>query len=205
MGLWCVDLDRRILGYVTPRVCLGGLVQASKPSTDRLHLRDLLAYGRRYHFVGGSPKGFTMETTSRIPWRRRDRTPAVARLSAEFQVLDDNLTQINITARIRIWHLWSGMLVPMFFTPLFLFGIWQPFWVRVLELIALYVLAWSAYRYRAAIDAHDMVYFIEKALEDFLPKSVSELGAHVPHVVDNRQDFPAAWEKFYEQHTDQES
>lgn len=205
MGMWYVHPDVTLLVYAPPTACLGMLVQASKPSTDRLHLRNLFAHGRRYHFVDGSAKGFIMETTSKIPWRRRDRTPAVARLSGEFQVLDDNLTQINITANIRLWHLWGGMMIPVFFTPLILFAIWQPVVVRVIEVVALYALAWTAYRYRAAIDAHDMVYFIEKALEDFMPSSVLELGAHVPHVVDNREDFPDAWEKFYEQHADKES
>lgn len=205
MGMWYVHPDVTMLVYAPPSVCLGVLVQASKPSTDRLHLRNLFMHGRRYHFVQGSAEGFSMETTSKVPWRRRERTPATARLAAEFQVLDDNLTQINITARIRIWHLWGGMMIPIFFTPLILFGIWQPILVRIIELIVLYALAWTAYRYRAAIDAHDMVYFIEKALEDFMPTSVSELGSHVPHVVDNRKDFPDAWEKFYEQHADKES
>lgn len=202
MGMWYVHPDATLLVYASPAMCLGVLVTASKPSIDRLHLRNLFASGRRYHFVAGSVDGFKMETTSKVPWQRRGRTKSTATLLAEFNPLDDNLTQINITARIRIWNLWSNMMIPVFFTPLILFGIWQPVIIRVLELVALYGLAWMGYRYSAAMDAHDMVYFIEKALEELMPTSVPELGSHVPHVVDNREDFPDAWEKFYEAHSD---
>lgn len=202
-GFWYVHPDVTLLVYATPAVCLGTLVTSAKPSTERLDLRNLFAHGRRYHFVGGSLEGFRMETTSKVPWRRRrERTPANATLSAKFQPLDDSLTRIHITARIRLWNIWGRFFIPIFFTPLFLFGVWQPLPIRILELILLYGLAWMSYRYSAAIDAHDMVYFIEKVLEDFMPKSVSELSSHVPHVVDNREDFPDAWEKFYESHVD---
>lgn len=203
LGMWYVHPDITVLVYASPNVCLGVLAAASKPSTERLHLRNLFANGRRYYFVDGSIEGFRMVTTSKIPWRRRDRTNAMATLVAKFNRLDDELTQIHITAQIRIWNLWGSMMIPVFFTPLILFAAWQPVVVRIIELVLLYGLAWSAYRYNAAIDAHDMVYFIQKALEDFMPKSVQELGAHVPHVVDNRGDFPDEWDKFYEEQTDQ--
>ena len=202
-GVWYVHPDITLLVYASPGVCLGLLVTASKPSQDRLHLRNLFVNGRRYHFVEGSAEGFRMVTTSKTPWRHNDRTRSTATLSATFQILDETLTQINVTARIRPWNMWGHMLVPVFFTPLFLFAVWQPPLIRLLETVAIYLLAWISYRYSAAIDAHDMVYFIEKALEDVIPKSVSELSAHVPHVVDNREDFPEAWEKFYEAHSDE--
>lgn len=203
LGMWYVHPDVTLLVYAPPTVCLGILVTASKPSKDRLHLRDLFIHGRRYHFVEGSPEGFRMVTTSKIPWRRKDRTRSTATLTANFQVLDETLTQINVTARIRIWNMWGRLMMPIFFTPLFLFAIWQSPAIRLIETVAMYLLAWTSYRYSAAIDAHDMVYFIEKALEDFMPKSVAELSAHVPHVMDNREDFPDAWEKFYEAHSDE--
>ena len=203
LGMWYVHPDVTLLVYASPAVCLGVLLQASKPSKDRLHLSDLFINGRRYHFVSGSADGFRMETTSKVPWRRKDRTRSTATLTGQFQMLDDNLTQINITARIRLMNMASRFFLPIFFTPLFLFAIWQSPLVRVIETLAIYILAWISYRYSAAMDAHDMVYFIEKVLEDFMPTSVTELGSHVPHVVDNREDFPEAWEKFYSEHADE--
>ena len=202
LALWYVHPDVTLLVYAPPSICLGVLMTAAKPSQDRLHFRDLFIHGRRYHFLDGSPEGFRMVTTSKVPWRRKDRTPSTATLTAKFQVLDETLTQINVTAQIRIWNMWGRLIMPIFFTPLFLFAIWQPPAIRILETIGIYAFAWMSYRYSAAIDAHDMVYFIEKALEDFMPKSVSELSAHVPHVMNSREDFPDAWEKFYEAHSD---
>lgn len=205
MGMWYVHPDITLIAYGSPAVVLGMLVTSSKPSTDRLHLRNLFAHGRRYHFVGGSPNGFRMETTSKIPWRRRDRTRATAVLTAQFKQLDDDLTQINLTAHIRLASMYTGFIVPIFFTPLFLFAAWHHPLVRLLMLVSLYGLAWTAYRYSAAVDANDMVYFIEQSLADLMPKSVTELGAHVPYVVDNREDFADAWEKFYESHTEDDT
>ncbi len=202
LALWYVHPDVTLLVYAPPSVCLGVLVTAAKPSKDRLHFRNLFVHGRRYHFLDGSVEGFRMITTSKIPWRRRDRTPPTATLDADFQVIDDTLTQINIRSQIRIWNIWGRLILPICFTPLFLFAIWQSPIVRLIETVAIYVFAWLSYRYSAAIDAHDMVYFIEKALEDFMPKTVSELSAHVPHVMNNREDFADEWEKFYQAHSD---
>jgi len=202
LGMWYVHPDITLIVYASPVVVLGMLVTSSKPSTDRLHLRNLFAHGRRYHFVGGSANGFRMETTSKVPWRRKERTRATATLKATFKQLDDDLTQINLTAHIRLASMYTGFIVPIFFTPLFLFAVWHHPLVRIVMTLALYGLAWTAHRYRAAVDAHDMVYFIEQSLAELMPKSVSELGSHVPHVVDNREAFAEAWEKFYESHTD---
>jgi hypothetical protein len=201
LALWYVHSDVTLLVYAPPSTCLGTLMTAAKPSQNRLHLRNLFAYGRRYHFIEGSPDGFKMVTTSKIPWRYKGRTQSNATLTAEFQVLDETLTQINISSQIRIWNIWGRLMMPIFFTPLFLYAVWQPPVIRLLEILLIYMFAWVSYRYSAAIDAHDMVYFIEKALEDFMPTSVSELSAHVPHVMNNRDDFPDAWEKFYKAHS----
>jgi len=205
MGMWYVHPDITLIAYGSPAVVLGMLVQASKPSTERLHLRNLFAHGRRYHFVGGSADGFRMQTTSKVPWRRRERTRATAILNANFKKLDDDLTQINITANIRLANMYTGFLVPIFFTPLFLFAVWHHPVVRIAMMIGIYGFAWMAYRYSAAVDAHDMVYFIEQSLVDLMPKSVAELAEHVPHVVDRREEFSDAWEKFYESQTDETS
>lgn len=202
MGMWFVHPDVTLIAYGSPVVILGMLVTASKPSTERLHLRNLFANGRRYHFVGGTADGFRLETTSKVLWRRKERTRATAVLNAKFKQLDTDLTQINLTAHIRLANMYSGFLLPIFFTPLFLFSAWHHPLLRIGMTLAIYGLAWTAYRYNAAVDAHDMVYFIEQALADLLPKSVAELAEHVPHVVDQREAFSEAWEKFYESQTD---
>lgn len=200
MFLWYVHPDATFIVYASPMHCLHLLATAAKPSIDRLHLRNLFAHGRRYHFLRGSREGFRIVTTSKIPWSRRGRTRPNAMLDGTFQELDENLTQINITAQVHVFNIGWALIVPLFLTPMFLVAPWHPV-LRFTALFLIYALAWIAYRYNAAIDAHDMVYFIEKALEDYLPKSVSELGSVVPHVVDLQdEDFPAEWERFYQAH-----
>lgn len=201
-AVWYIPTDVTLIVYAPPIACLQILATAAKPSTERLHLRNLFVYGRRYHFLHGSAEGFRMETTSKIPWSRRGRTNPNAILDGSFKQLDDNLTQIQVSAQLRIMNIGSAMFVPFFLTPMFLVAPWLPVF-RILGLIVIYSLAWIAHRYNAAIDAHDMIYFIEKALEDFMPKSVSELGEVVPHVLNTRDDFPAEWEKFYQSHRDE--
>ncbi len=202
LKIWYVHHEVTLIAYASPAVCLGVLVTSSKPSIERLHLRNLFVHGRRYHFVSGSHEGFQMRTTSKVPWQHRGRTRSTATLTAKFNALDDDLTQINITANFLPINIIYSLVVPIFFTPLFLFAIWNHPIIRILMTVAIYGLAVIAYRYNAAVDAHDMVYFIEKSLEDFMPNSVSELGSHVPHIHNNRTDFPDAWEKFYQAQTD---
>jgi hypothetical protein len=50
------------------------------------------------------------------------------------------------------------------------------------------------------LQAGEMVFFVQKALEDLAPAEVPALPAHSENTVTLEREFREQWDKFYEEH-----
>jgi hypothetical protein len=196
--IWYVHPPVILIVQARPAVCFQTLAVAAKPSTQRLHLRNLFVGGRRYQ-IEPHDGGFVLTTTSKLVWRYRKRTSSSAVLSASFNAIDDTATRIQMQVRIKLFYLLDVFLIPLYTTFTIIFVPW-PRMVIVGLLFTLYVLSWLGHRYNAALEAHEMVYFVQTALEDLVPAQMLSLMGQTPGVVYNKTEFSEQWERFYEEH-----
>src|SRR5579862_6801167 len=85
--------------------CLQTLAAAAKPSTDRLHMRDLFAGGRRYYLLP-QPDGFKLTSYTSPLWgNRRNRSRVSATVLGEFSSPSDEVTFIRLHSRINLFYL----------------------------------------------------------------------------------------------------
>lgn len=199
--LWFVIPETMLSVSLSPSASYTALEVAAKPSSKRLHLRYVFARGRRYYLNALSNGGFRMVTTNKVPWYGR-RTSAATVLYAQFESDVGLPTRIFLTARYKTLYFLDIFFLPSFFTSMIVFMPW-PIWVMIVLIGLLYGLSWIGHHSHARVEAHEMLYFIEKALEEFMaepPPTLSEADADI--VIDRQRDFPAVWEKFYEEMTD---
>lgn len=199
--LWYVHPDVRLTIQAAPGDCLRAIADAAKPSLNRLHLRNLFADGRRY-YLDPLKDGFWMTSNSKIPWRRRARTGFAAVLYAEFSPLSEGATLIHLRARMRILFFLDIFLIPLFISSILIFAPWPRSVIGSLS-IALFGLSWVWHRLTAALQATDMVYFVQKALEDIPAAKIPKLAPPAPEVITPNREFREQWQKFYQQHQDE--
>lgn len=203
MRLWYLHTPVYMTLTLPPSATLAALGKAAKPSTDRLHLGNVFADGRRYYLQAVSAGGFRMTTNAKRSWRYAHRTTAITMMTGNFNRLHDH-TQLELQSRMKITYLLDVLWLPTFITSLVVMMPWHN--VLIMALVAaLYGLSWCGHRYSAALEAYEMLFFIEKALADFVPPLLPQLeneGADV--VYDRQRDFVAAWRSFYQDvvHTD---
>ena len=202
-ALWQLHPPVVFVVRATPVECMQTLVRATKPSTQRLHLRNLFAEGRRY-YVQPQPNGFKLTSDNRMLWggRRRARVAAVVlrrvllaagrphlhspaqphqrALSAQRPadpavLLVDHHLHAVVAAADR--------------------GI----------ILALFALSLIAHRFNAALQVNALIYFVQTVIEDLPPVEVAELPASGPDVVLPNNDFREQWRKFYREQTQKES
>ncbi len=178
----------------TPTECLQTLAKASKPRTQQLHLRNLFINGRRY-FVQPNREGFRLTTTRSVAWQYRRRTAAVAVLRGTFSPFGEAATRVQLRTRINIGYLLSAFLVPLGMTSILIYVPWSPV-VIGLCLVIVYGLSWVGHRTNAVLEAAEMVWFVQKALDDLGAAEVGSLGPPTPETI----GFQEEWQKFYEQH-----
>lgn len=183
--------------------CLRTLAEASRPSTSKLHLRDLFSEGRRYYIQPNSG-GFRLTSDHRPMWgRRRQRTPVAAYIIGTFSTLqnDNQITLVRIHARMYLLYTLSALLIPTFFASILIYMPWSP-WVLAFLIAALYLLSWLGHRMNAAMQVNEMVYFVQKVFEDLPPVLFAELPAPSPDVVIADSEFMSEWQRFYREHSD---
>ncbi len=195
---WYVQRPVVLLVQASPGACITALAKAAKPSIQRLHLRNLFVSGRRYQLYPHG-EGFTITTTSKLLWRYRRRTSASAVLFAEVTEVGQEITRIRIRAHIKLFYLLDVFLIPTFTASIVVFMPWHPA-IIVGVLLVLYVLSWLGHRFNAALEANEMLFFVERALEDFVPAEIFSLASSASDVVQSNHGFEEAWAKFYEAH-----
>lgn len=193
---WFVHPGHSLRIGMTPSQVYSILEQATRPSIERLHLRSTFAQGRRYLLHPLSGGGFRMITTSRRTLSRR-RTTATAVLVGDFPEREAFSSELSIHSRIRIWYLLDVLLLPTFMASILVFMPWPPALIAGL-LLLLYWLSWMIHRSNAALEAHEMIYFVEKVLQEHLYDAPPQLHEKSADLVYER-NFAQAWDKFYEE------
>jgi hypothetical protein len=186
--------------------CLGTLASAARPSTDRLHLRDLFRDGRRYH-LQARPEGFSLYTDTRRLWSSSaGRTSPAATLQGDMAaagVSDAPITLIRLRARVRPAHVITTLAFPLFVAVLVLASPFELQW-KLLLVTGLIGLAALTQRFEAAYQAHAMVEFVRKALDDLPQVHTPQLDPGRGDVVDADAGFSQAWQRFYAEQTGRE-
>ncbi len=194
--LWQVHPPMVLTIQASPAACLQALTQAAKPSSERLHLRNLFVEGRRY-YLQPRPEGFHLTSNSKSPWRR-GRTTLAAVVVGRFAG-DGSTTRLTLSARMRLGFFLDVFLIPTFITSILVFAPWPAGVIAGLAAL-LFGLSWLWHRLTAALQAAEMVYFVQKALEDLPAGQTPALGASAPEVITPNAEFRAQWQKFYDQH-----
>lgn len=200
--LWRVHPPVVIVVGANRPTALQTLTLAARPSTDRLHLRDLFAEGRRY-YIKPDDIGFRMTSDTRLLFgshRRRSGRSALIDATVDGDA-NSALTLIRLQARMFIWQAVRALLWPALFAAIILNVEWWDPVLRVGLVLILTALSWTAHRADAALQASEMVFFIQKALEDLPPAHLPSLESEHPEIVSAPDaDFSAAWQRFYRQH-----
>ncbi len=178
--------------------CLSALGAAARPSTERLHLRELFREGRRYH-LSPTPAGFRLYTDSKRWTSGAGRTSPAAVLTGELAAMGDSgapVTLLRLRASVRPAHALAALAFPAFVALLVAASPVDSLWKPIL-IVALIGLALLAQRFEAAFQAHAMVEFVHKALDD-LPRAESlRLDAGRGPTVDGDAGFSQAWQRFF--------
>jgi hypothetical protein len=201
-ALWQLHPPVALVVRASQTACLQTLMIAAKPSAERLHLRNLFADGRRY-YVQPKAEGFRLTSDNRVFWsRRRSRTRVAAVVMGEFSSLDDEITFIRLHSRIRAMYLFSGLLLPIFFTSIVIYMPWPRLIVSAV-IVLLFALSLLEHRLNAALQVNEMIYFVQKALEDLPTVEAAALPASGPDVVapPTMADFREQWYRFYNEIT----
>lgn len=207
LGIWLLDK----IWYVHPVVifvvaspaadCERALSEATRPRLDRLQLRNLYADGRRY-FYDSQAGGFRLRTNNGVPWRPRARTSMAAILYGELTAADDQTTRVSLRARMRLLFFMDIFPLPIFMSSLLIFAPWPR--LVIAGLIALlFGLSYIWHRLNATLQATDMVFFVQKVLEDFATPDPLQLNAGGPEVIHSGDEFQREWQRFYQQHKDE--
>lgn len=193
---WIVHPQHALRIQMTPAQVYAVLEQATQPSIDRLHLRNTFAQGRRYLLHPLSGGGFRMTTTSRRMLSRR-RTTATAVLYGEFPQSEAVASELNVRGRIRLWYLLDVLPFPTFLLSILVFMPWPPLLIGLLAL-TIYGLSWLIHRTTAALEAHEMIYFVETVLQEHLREDPLELHDRLPDLVYDRS-FTQAMQRFVDE------
>jgi hypothetical protein len=199
LRFWTISTPVILIVRGNPQRCLHTLAAAARPSTERLHLRNLFASGRRYEIMQRE-NGFMMRTTSKVSWHYRRRTTAAAIMRGAFTPLDEDITRVQLNARISLNCLANTLIYPTGLALIIAWVPWPPLLISIIIGIA-YGLSWVGNRANAALEAGEMVFFVQKALEDLGLTDLPTLGAASPDLVYSRDEFSDAWEKFMREHT----
>lgn len=205
--IWYVGSPVVFMFQAAPAECLESLKLASKPSANRLHQLNLFHQGRRY-FVQPKSGGFRLTTTRSMLWRYRKRTSSVTVAHATVSTISSDITRIDMRTRMGFIYILSSLAIPAFMTSILVYVPWPPGLIAA-SLVTLYGLSWAGHRINAVIEAHEMVWFVQKALEDLTPAEIARMESRTsagvvygpdthPHVYDERE-FATEWERFMEE------
>jgi hypothetical protein len=196
--VWYVQPVVVLLVKASPAACVHILETAARPSTDRLHLRNLFIGGRRY-YIQRTNGGFRMNSNSKIPWLQRKRTRLAAVVHGGLCEASDGISRLRLSARMTPLHFLDIFLLPGWMGLLVIAGpLSLP--VKILAVAVLLALSWLWHWYTAVLQAAEMIYFVQVALDEITVDAIGALPASTESVIYNPDDFQQAWQKFYDQH-----
>jgi len=198
---WYIHTPVVMMVQAPPALISSMLKTAARPSVTRLQHRNLFASGRRYYFHPMAA-GFRMTTTHNRRWRYRKRTSSIVVMRGELEEMDENITRITLESRVNVGFLLDAFLIPVAMGALLIYTPWPPL-IIALSIFALLTLSWISHRAYVVLEAEEMVWFTQKALEDLVPAEIQAIGAQSENVVYEQREFEEAWEKFYRQHRDE--
>ena len=198
--VWFLHPPYQLTVALSSAMALQVLGTAAKPSTTRLHLRNVFAQGRRYSVYWLGDNRFQLVTTSKVAWHYRRRTSPTSVMLGTLTAIDAQTTRLELTSHVRLFYMLEFLLLPTFVSSLIVSMPWGTPMVLGL-ILALYSLSWFAHRYTAVLEAQEMVFFVEKAFEEHLPRMVGALveGGNLVYDAPNLRGFERAWQNFYEQ------
>ncbi len=201
-ALWQLHPPVAVVVRASQGQCLHTLFTAAKPSANRLHLRNVFAEGRRYYLFP-QDGGFKLTSDNRLPWGgRRNRTRVAAVVYGRFSSPDDEITLVRLYSRMNLPYLISGLLLPLFFAWLVVAMPWSRV-ATVVIVMLLFGLSLVGHRFNAALQVNEMIYFVQKALEDLPRAEISALPATGADVFMTNSDFREQWYRFYREQTEQ--
>jgi hypothetical protein len=171
------------------------LALAAKPSTERLHLRNLFSDGRRYYFKLRK-SGFQLNSASRTPWRRR-RGRMASVLLGTCSLVSAEVTRVDLRSHMTLVFFLDVFLLPGWMSLLLLFGP-LPRSTGILASVIVLSLSWIWHWYNAMLQVTDMIYFVEVALDDLPQARIEQLSASSGNTIN--ADFESEWQRFYEEH-----
>jgi hypothetical protein len=148
--------------------------------------------------LSAAQDGFQMRSTSKIPWRRRKRTRVAAVLFGTFSEVSTGITRVQLSSRMTAIYFLDIFVLPLWMGALLIFGPLRP-QIALIGLGFIFALSWLWHWYGAVLQATEMVYFIQVALEDLQPAEIPALAAINPHVIYSEEDFQQQWQKFYDE------
>jgi hypothetical protein len=178
---------------LTPLACLRLLDKTSKPDVKRLELRDLFANGRRYH-VSPTETGFLVHTTTKVVWRYRGRTSPSTVVEGRIMPQEGRIL-IHLTARVKLSYILGFLLLPLFITSMVIYTPW-PLFIKAALILALFGLSWAGHRFDAALEAYEVMHYIQQVLKPHIPEEPLSLATGQDVVYDAAR-FARAWETFY--------
>lgn len=209
-ALWRLTPPLTVAVGAAPDQCLHTLAIAARPSQERLHLRAVFTDGRRY-YVRRQKTGFRLTSDTRQFWgSRRQRTRVASVVFGVLSVFEPGktaapsagegspITFVHLRARMSLPYSLSALLIPTFIGSIVFHTAW-PTLIRALLIAALFALSWIGHRLDAAYQSNEMVFFVQKALED-LPRAEIPLlpPATASGDVILNADFRAVWARFYQ-------
>lgn len=197
-ALLVVQRDRTLLLDATPAMCLQTLDLAGRPSVSRLEHRNLFTGGRRYH-LARVEQGFMLTVTRKVVWSARRRTTATAVLRGKFADSEGDATRLTLHSRMKVLYFAEAFLIPAFMASIMYALPWSRTAVTLL-VVTMVGLSWLSHRYTAAVEAHDMNAFVDKALAVYAPQSPALPAGGGDVVYESQRKFPRVWERFYQEH-----
>lgn len=194
--VWYLHPQTTLIVALAPALAINVLATAAKPSTDRLQLRNVFAQGRRYFIQSDGTTRFRLMTTSKVAWHYQRRTQPVSVMSGLLTPLDSTTSRIELHSHVKAGYLVQFLFVPVFITSLIVYMPWGIVPIIGLSTI-LFVLSWLSHRYNAILEAQEMIFFVEKAFEEFMARPAPLSQGHANTLY--QADFTAQWERFYQQ------
>lgn len=195
--LWVVAQPADIFVKARPEICIRTLATAAKPSSQRLHLRDMFTGGRRYT-VTQTTDGFKLTTTHAIQWQKRRRTQPSAIVHGSFSAINDDITRVHLESRTTWRNMLNALIIPAAVIPLILVTAWWTPLFKGISILAVALGSWIAHRYNASLEAVDMLYFVQKALDDLEAAEILPLSSSVIDISSVQADFAAEWARYVE-------